>query len=202
MRYLRPLWALIFMCACGASPQVDEHVLSEEELSTALAKGDTITQATFAALTQRLQLAMADGGPVNAVDQCQSAARPITDSLSVHYGVRVKRTSARLRSSANRPDAHEQERLKEALAHVAAGNSASALGPQVFLLGDSIAFYKPILITSPLCLKCHGSPGVELDSAAHALITERYPGDAAVGYALGELRGYWSVRWPRTRVPR
>jgi hypothetical protein len=52
------------------------------------------------------------------------------------------------------------------------------------------------------CLKCHGSPGMELDSAAHALITERYPCDAAVGYALGEFRGYWSVRWPRTRVPR
>ncbi len=196
-----PVLAIMVLSACSVPSITESEALSEEERSAALAKGDPIAQATFAALSQSLQKAMADGGPVRAVDYCWSAARPITDSLSDHYGVRVKRTSNRLRSPANRPDAHENERLKEALAHLSQGNLAASLSPQVHIFGDSIAYYKPILIVSPLCLKCHGSPGVDLDGAAYALIQERYPQDAATGYALGEFRGYWSIRWPRTKSP-
>ena len=46
---------------------------------------------------------------------------------------------------------------------------------------------RPLAIEAP-CLLCHGrrealAPGVE------ALLAERYPGDAATGYSLGDLRG-------------
>lgn len=198
MRSILHLMLLMILGACAAPPDAVKDVWSEEERAKALALGDTISQATFSSLTDRLRKAIAEGGPANAVDQCWNEARPITDEISSQFGVKVKRTSTRLRSPANRPDAHEQERLNEALSHLATGNGPSTLTQQVFLWGDSIAYYKPILITSPLCLKCHGVPGMELDSAAHAVITERYPEDAAVGYAMGDLRGYWSIRWPRT----
>lgn len=97
----------------------------------------------------------------------------------------------------NRPDKHEQERLDEVLKHLEAGAGAGYLPTEAFVLGDSIAYYKPILIASPLCLKCHGIAGETLDMEAQRVIRERYPQDAATGYALGEFRGLWSIRWPR-----
>ena len=201
MHYALPVLVILLLSACSAPPTAQTNALTEQERSMAMARGDSIAQATFAALTQSLQKAMADGGPVSAVDYCWGAARPITDSLSARHGVRVKRTSNRLRSPSNKADVHESERMKEALAHLSQGNSASSLSVQVYDIGDSIAYYKPILIGSPLCLKCHGSPGTDLDSAAYALIKERYPLDEAIGYALGEFRGFWSIRWPRTASP-
>lgn len=78
-------------------------------------------------------------------------------------------------------------------------SSQGTLGrtPVVRAHGDSIAYYRPIFISSPACLKCHGSAGEGLDSAAYAVIQQRYPLDQATGYVLGDLRGMWSIRWKR-----
>ena len=63
--------------------------------------------------------------------------------------------------------------------------------------GDSIAYYRPIFISSPACLKCHGVKSETADASALDAIAARYPGDEATGYQLGELRGMWSIRWAR-----
>ncbi len=160
-------------------------------------KGGAIAAASFSALSARLALAMEEGGPSYAAAFCTIAAPLITDSMSGVHGVHVKRTSDRLRGPHNAPDTHEKERLNEALLRIAQGTPPAELGDQVFVLGDSIAFYRPIIIAMPLCLACHGEPGETLDSAAHAVIRERYPADAAIGYRPGDFRGLWSIRWPR-----
>lgn len=172
--------------------------MSAEERNYSMERGEAIAQASFAALSGRLQRAMAEGGPAHAVDHCWSAAAPIADSMGVVHAARVKRTSDRLRSPANAPDTHEQGRLDAILERLQAGARTTELEAEVHLLGDSIAFYKPILIASPLCLSCHGTVGAGLDSSAIAVINERYPDDRATGYTeVGQFRGLWSVRWPR-----
>jgi cytochrome c553 len=45
------------------------------------------------------------------------------------------------------------------------------------------------------CLKCHGTPGVDQDASSQAKIQRLYPQDEATGYAEGDFRGLWSIRW-------
>lgn len=191
--------ALLVLQACGNSTGTDiGSDLSADERLRAIERGEDIAQAAFAALSGRLQQAMAAGGPAHAVDYCWTAAGPIADSMGVVHAAHVKRTSDRLRSPANAPDPHEQGRLDAILKQLETGIRPSELEAEVHLLGDSIAFYKPILIASPLCLSCHGVAGAGLDSSAYAVIQERYPDDRAIGYSdVGQFRGVWSVRWPR-----
>ena len=46
---------------------------------------------------------------------------------------------------------------------------------------------KPI-ITMPLCLKCHGA---NIDKSLLAVIKNKYPNDKAIGYKVGDIRGYF-----------
>ena len=165
--------------------------------AAAIARGGEITKSTFQHLSTRLQGAMAEEGPVGALRYCAVAALPLVDTLSAVHGVRIKRTSDRIRAPWDMPDADEQRQLNEVLAKLAQGVKPMDLPAQALVLGDSIAYYQPILISMPTCLKCHGTPGLEVDEATMALLAERYPGDAATGYAVGDLRGLWSIRWKR-----
>lgn len=182
----------LLLAACDApAPGL---TLAEEEV--ALVRGREIATSGFQLLSGALTRAMAEGGPLHAVQVCARAARPLTDSLATAHGVRLKRTSHRLRGPHNAPDAHELEQLKAYLAAVDAGTAPASLAGRVHLLGDTVAVSLPILLNMPACLKCHGGLS-DLDSEAHALIEELYPGDRATGFALGDLRGMWSIRWKR-----
>jgi len=180
--------AALFSCPAPQAP-FDE--------AAAMQRGQDIAMATFQQLSTRLQGAMAEGGPAGALQYCSVAALPLVDSLGAVQGIRIKRTSDRLRAPHDMPDADEQRRLNEVLALLANGVKPMDLPPQALVLGDSIAYYQPILINMPTCLKCHGTPGVEVDSATMAMLAQKYPGDAATGYAVGDFRGLWSVRWRR-----
>jgi len=191
MRTTLPAMALLMgVASCTtAPPPLDE--------AGALERGRSIAAASFQALSARLRDAMGEGGPAHAVEYCSVAAPLVADSVSTLHAVRIKRTSDRVRAAHDVPDGHERERLEAYLARLADGTSPAELEAEVFILGDSVAYYQPILIISPLCLACHGSPGLDLDSAAHAVVRARYPDDAAIGYALGDFRGLWSIRWER-----
>lgn len=180
------LFGVVLIASCTSTPPLDE--------TAALEKGKRITSATFQALSARLSAAMKAGGPAHAVEYCSLKALPLVDSVSVSEGVHVKRTSDRLRAVHDSPDADEKRALQVMLDQWAQGNAGAVLS-DVRMLGDSVAYYQPIFIASPTCLKCHGTAGMELDSAAFAEISQRYPDDAATGYKLGEFRGMWSVRW-------
>lgn len=159
-----------------------------------LAEGQTIQQATFAALSGELQGAMADGGVAEALRYCNTAAYPLTDSLSAAYGAEIRRATLQPRNPANRATPREAEVL---LAYAAQRAEGRELAPLVHELDDStVAYYAPIPV-QPLCLNCHGTVGAEVTPAAAALIAELYPGDEALGYAEGDLRGIWSLVFRR-----
>lgn len=192
MRYdtLRGFFAATLLASCAA-PQTpfDE--------AAAIRRGQGIAKATFEQLFAQVKAKMETAGPTAAVEYCSVAALPLVDSLSTAQGVRIKRTSDRVRAPWDMPDTDEQRQLNEVLAKLARGVKPMDLPAQALVLGDSIAYYQPILISMPTCLKCHGTPGLEVDGATMAMLAERYPGDAATGYAVGDFRGLWSVRWRR-----
>jgi hypothetical protein len=179
---------LIFLVnACGTSRDFNE--------AAAVEKGRSIAGASFQTLMARVTSAMQEGGPAHAVQYCSLQALPLVDSLSQEHGVRIRRTSDRVRAPHDRPDADERRALEHYLHRLEIGEEASS--PVVYVVGDSVAYYQPIFIVSPNCLKCHGTPDVELDASAYAEIQRLYPQDEAIGYSEGEFRGLWSLRWPR-----
>lgn len=56
-----------------------------------------------------------------------------------------------------------------------------------------VHYYKPILIAMPTCVKCHGGKSDITESTQNS-ITQKYPGDKAVNYKMGDLRGMWKIK--------
>ena len=57
--------------------------------------------------------------------------------------------------------------------------------------GNRTFRYLKAIPTGPLCLKCHGS---DLAPDLAAKLAELYPEDKAHGFAVGDLRGAFSVK--------
>lgn len=182
--------AILVAAGCGTA-------FSEVEEKAAMEKGTILAEASFKALSARLQQAMKEGGPAHAVDFCSLNALSIMDSLSTAHHAHIRRTSDRVRTPHDRPDAQEARIMEAMLAEWKAGGKEPNVTARAIAHGDSIAFYAPIYISSPACLKCHGDPDGSIDASALTMIDDRYPDDQAKGYELGDLRGMWSIRWAR-----
>ena len=80
--------AIVATAGCGTP-------FSDAEEKAALEQGATLADASFKALSYRLQQAMKEGGPAHAVDFCSLNALSIVDSLSNAHGAHIRRTSDR-----------------------------------------------------------------------------------------------------------
>lgn len=123
-----------------------------------------------------------EGDPDADAARCEGAA-PVA-------GVAVGRTSGRLRNPRNAPPGW-------ARAHVAATDGRKAVdAPAVaFDLGDRVGLLRPIELRGR-CLRCH-APRQALSEGIRAWLARSYPKDRAVGYALGDLRGFWWAEAPK-----
>lgn len=168
--------------------------------------GEAASALVATRLVTELTTALANGGPEKAVDICHTKALPLTSEPlpQLPQVLAVKRTSLRLRNPANAPDAAEQAALDHVAALTAQGQPAppilvqkieSPAAPTEWRLYRSVG-------VQPACLACHG-PSEEQSPALRALLRERYPRDAATGYAAGDWRGLLriTVRPPDTTVP-
>lgn len=135
--------------------------------------------------------AMAEGGPVAAVDVCKIRAPAIAREASASSGAQVGRTALKVRNPANAPDAVERS-VMEAFALQLAG-SGEAVPEKVVRLEDGSVRYMRAIVTQPPCLACHGS---DLSPTVAGIIDARYPEDQARGFEVGELRGAFTITWP------
>ncbi len=140
-----------------------------------LEQGQAIAAEFKGELMQTLKSAIANGGPVNGISVCNSAAAPLAETVGQRHGVTLGRVGTRTRSPANEPQPWQVELL-----------AAVEQNPQPQLLEiDKRQLYaEPLLIQKP-CLACHGDPKPEVKAA----LDQYYPHDQATGYALGDLRG-------------
>ena len=132
----------------------------------------------------RLVGEMTANGPAAALEVCHTDAAVIAAAVAEEHGVRIGRTSARLRNPSNAaPD--------WAAAFVAAEDAS----PHALVAADgTFAEWTPIRIAPP-CLNCHGPRETLAPPVLEALMT-RYAEDRAVDYAEGELRGWFWVEVP------
>lgn len=136
------------------------------------------------ALGKALKQALPKGLP-EAIAACQLRAPAVAKAVS-EAGIAVGRTSRKLRNPRNAPKAWMVPLLSEfeATPGQAAGFRTVALSH------GQLGYAEPIYVKG-ICLVCHGKA---LAPDVSAAIAERYPKDAAHGYAAGELRGmFWAV---------
>jgi hypothetical protein len=152
-----------------------------------------VAQALTQTLGSNLQAAMAEGGPVGAMEFCNVEALPLTRQVTEEQGFTVARTSTRVRNPANAPDAAAALALAWYEDRGGEGDGPPPPLVQRLASGD-YRFYQP-LITQPLCLQCHGSAS-DLGPGVADALSELYPEDRAVGFEAGELRGLLHVTIP------
>jgi hypothetical protein len=163
-----------------------------------LADGKRITAEAFALLSKNLAEAIAKDGVPGAIGFCSEKALPLTASVDAN----LRRVSHKARNPKNKADATELEILN---AYRAAMKAGKAPEPQFRKHADgSETFFAPIVLANPLCLKCHGTPGTDIDAQTLAALRRLYPQDEATGFKLGELRGLWRVDFgpaPKPKQP-
>ncbi len=148
---------------------------------------------TFAkTLKGQLMAAMKAEGPVGAISVCQQIAPAIAAQYSTD-GLHIGRTALKLRNPANAPDAWERETLLGFQAAMEKGVAPAELERFAFFPnkngGKTFRYMKAIPVGQP-CLACHGS---NLAPAVQNALDEHYPEDQATGFALGDLRGAFTV---------
>ncbi|MDJ0740727.1 MAG: DUF3365 domain-containing protein [Gammaproteobacteria bacterium] len=152
---------------------------------------------TFAQRLQgELQAAMQAGGPVQAVEVCHSRAPAIAAELTAQTGWEVGRTSLKRRNADNAPDAWEREVMAAFEARKARGEDPATLVHTATVDGaDGKRFrFMTAIPTQPVCLTCHGGDSVADD--VESLLRTYYPDDQARGYAVGDLRGAFTLSRP------
>jgi cytochrome c553 len=156
-------------------------------------EGKGIIKAFMGALKSELQKGMKQGGPVHAIQVCNTIAPQLAEAHSQMSGWRIGRTSLKLRNPDNAPDAWERGVLQEFETRKAAGEDPLQLvkaevveeqGRKQFRMMKAIP-------TAEICLKCHGG---EIDGAVAAKLDELYPQDKARGFKAGDLRGAFTLK--------
>ncbi|MCF6192367.1 MAG: DUF3365 domain-containing protein [Candidatus Hydrothermae bacterium] len=149
-------------------------------------------QATMKALITELSAAMAQGGPLNAIPVCKARAQTILQEVQKETGVaKLKRTSWKIRNPLDRP--HSSEVLL--LARI---QKKLDQQPDLQEYWDTVGTrlrYVRVLRIQDRCLACHG-PTEQMDPRVRAMLRNLYPGDEAVGYQRGDVRGILIVEVP------
>jgi rubrerythrin len=164
--------------------EVDAEHLDERQ-NAQRGAASAAQQALFASLFAELSTAMGEGGPPAAIDVCATRAPVIAKEVSAERGVRIGRTSFKLRNPKNAPpvwaDLVLDERPEEPAYFADRSGRLGALAP---------------IRLAASCLQCHGSND-DIATATRAALANRYKADQATGFAEGGLRGWFWVEVPK-----
>lgn len=203
---------LIFLGSCGPQERVSKEVFEEvnqamevkrltevEILNEAMIWGDSISTEAQTQLISALQNAVAEKGVPGAIEFCNVQALPILAEVSEKYGVSIRRASNRYRNLADQPT-EEEKTILEAYEYNAENGSKSDPNIQKFESGEIYLYTKAIVIPGGFCLSCHGEPGKDINDETLEKLARLYPQDQAKGHQVGDLRGMWSIRIPKSAV--
>ncbi len=169
-----------------------------QDLERRRAEARQAATALMRDLASELKAAMRSGGPEAAVSVCTERAPAITARISRERGWRVTRVSSRYRNPLlGMPDAWEARTLERFRERHAAGESYQGMsrGGRVEHEGRAYYRYMEAIPMKALCVSCHG-PAEKLAPGVEASLAARYPHDRATGFAVGDLRGAFSIRQP------
>lgn len=189
------LTTLLTLAAALAANAANAPLTAQETASpdalTVEARG--IVKSFAGELLTTLQAAMKDGGTVGGMAACNVAAPTIAADAAKRSGWSVGRTALKVRNRANAPDAFEYKALQEFLTAAKAGDDLAKLErlETVTENGKRTIRYMKAIPTAEPCLACHGS---DLKPETAQAIADLYPADQANGFALGDLRGAFTLK--------
>ncbi len=158
----------------------DLDVSQEAQLELAL----SAKQAMMGTLMKTLSTEMAANGPAGAIAVCKERAPEVADEVGAELGVRIGRTSFKLRNPQNSGPRWAQPLLEERPTEPRFSASE----------GGALGVTLPILLQTK-CLGCHGAKD-SLPAPIREALAELYPDDQATGFAAGDLRGWFWVEVP------
>lgn len=165
----------------GGAVEVSPSVLME--------RADSLITKTFDTLRNTLAKAVGEKGFAGAVSFCNLEASGLTNTFTGD-GIRISRTSDKIRNPRNKADEMEWEVLNE---YLQLKKVKKELDPVLKKdAAGSHHYFKPILIQA-MCLNCHGEKQTQIKSETWDVIQQIYPADSAFDYADGDLRGIWHV---------
>jgi hypothetical protein len=179
------------LVALGPSLLISSYsVLAHEpDLNALKAEAITIVKQFGGTLKPQLKKALKEGGVKHAIEVCSVLAPNIAKELSLASQWQVKRVSLKARNNPNAiPDAWEKSTLESFDQRQQTGEKPQTIA-KAEIVNHEYRFMKAQGV-EPLCLTCHGS---SLSEEAKAALTQYYPEDKATGYALGEIRGAFSL---------
>jgi len=178
----------ILIFSCGPQERISKEAFDDVQrnndvkritevaiLEEAMIWGDSITQEAQAQLLAQLQQAITANGHAGALDFCKVNALPILKSLETKQAV-------------------------NAYSYNAENNILADPSIQKLQQGEVFLYTKPITISNAMCLSCHGDPKKDIAPETAAKLKQLYPQDPATGYAEGDLRGMWALRFPKKEV--
>lgn len=188
----------MLLCAAVAVPAAEEPALAAQfldpeapECSEVRKIGETAINRLAVTLVNEVTSAVAKVGPEKALEVCHLKALPLTGAIikDTPRITAVKRTSLRLRNSANAPDAAEHLALRHVEKQLENGVLPKVLVQRIEPPGGKPEWrvYRMVGIM-PQCVACHG-PKESMSPGLQTLLKERYPSDQATGYASGQWRG-------------
>ena len=182
--------AALLAIGCAPSPEAESvdpgPPVTEQALERARAAADELGRRLSGELGAQLEA----GTPPAAIDVCSRIAPAAAEEIS-REGLGIRRTSLRVRNSANAADDWERGWLSRFEETVAAGDWPGEVH-EVDEAAGELRYLRPIGLNE-VCLTCHGR-AEELDPEVRQSLAERYPEDRATGFAVGDLRGAFSVR--------
>ena len=155
-----------------------------------VSRGDLVILSLHDALRKELAAALRQGGPGFAINSCHIDVTGVIQRIAKGEGVAAGRTSDRLRNPTNIP-----AKWAAPLVSANAGRRARDVEGFAVDLGPAVGVLRPIA-QQPMCASCHG-PAETLDPAVRKVLAERYPADKGIGFAEGEIRGWFWVEVPK-----
>jgi hypothetical protein len=184
-------FAVITLLLVASAPVAAENVDARVDASRAA------IQQFAQSLQGELQAAMKAGGPVEAIEVCNTRAPEIASQVSEERGMQLSRTSLKIRNPDNAPDEWQRGVLEDFDARRAAGEDPAKIEAHTIHVRDDgqreFHFMKAIPV-GEVCLNCHG--GAQVQAPVEEALKRLYPGDAARGYEIGDLRGAFVVKQP------
>lgn len=182
-----PVVLVLLLALCPATA-----AFADEDLAARIGASREAIKSFAGALQKQLKSAMADGGPTAAIEACNIAAPEIAKTASAASGWSVGRTSLKLRNPANAPDAWELAVLRDFEARKAAGEDPGTLDHAEIVAGEGQRTfrYMKAIGTQPVCIACHGT---SIAPEVAARLDALYPEDQARGFAVGDIRGAFSI---------
>lgn len=165
------------------------HVSMADELQDFNQQSKMAIKEFAGTLKGALVSAMKSGGPVEAIKVCNQVAPEIAQTLSKKYDLTIARTSLKVRNPNNSPDAWETTVLNKFETRKANGEAVKTLTFSKTVDSQQMRMMKAIP-TGQVCLTCHGS---DITEPVQASLNTLYPNDQATGFALGDIRGAFSI---------